>query len=206
MKIILADIHEPLIEAWQNLFETKADITIHHGSIFDIESDAIVSPANSYGYMDGGIDLYLSQFLGWHVQDRLQEKIKVIHHGELLVGLAEIVPTDHQQFPYLISAPTMRVPKILGASSVNPYLATRAILRLVLYGAFENGENIRDKVKSVAIPGLGTGVGQVPPDICAKQMYQATSDILWGDYEFPGSWVAAVRKEEAITIPSKNWQ
>lgn len=206
MNIILADISESLIEAWQEQFESKTEITIHYGSIFDVEADAIVSPANSYGYMDGGIDLYLSRFLGWHVQDRLQEKIKSFHHGELLVGLAEIVPTDHQRFPYLISAPTMRVPKVLGSTSVNPYLSMRAILRLVLYSSFENGNQVKDTVKSVAVPGLGTGVGQVPPDICAKQMYQAIADIMWQEYQFPGSWVAAVRKEEAITVPSKDWK
>ncbi len=155
--------------------------------------------------MDGGIDLYLSQFLGWHVQDRLQEKIKSVHHGELLVGTADIVPTDHERFPYLIAAPTMRVPTILGDTSVNPYLAMCAILRLVRYGKFVDGTSIAEKVKSVAIPGLGTGVGQVPPDMCARQMYQAVSDILWDQYNFPGSWVAAVRAQEALTKPSKDW-
>ena len=206
MKIYLADLNQPLVEAWQAVFESHSDIIIHHGSIFDLETDAIVSPANSFGYMDGGIDLHLSNFLGWHVQEQLQEKIKSVHHGELLVGIAEIVATEHPQFPYLISAPTMRVPKILGSSSMNPYLAMRAILRLVLHGTFEDDKFIRDRVKSVAIPGLGTGVGQVPPNICAQQMYQATHDILWQKYQFPGSWVAALRNEEALTIPSKDWQ
>ena len=30
--------------------------------------------------------------------------------GELLVGQADIVETDHETFPWLISAPTMRHP------------------------------------------------------------------------------------------------
>src|SRR5881227_3167911 len=36
------------------------------------------------------------------------------HHGELFVGTAEVVETDHAGIPYLIAAPTMRVPMILG--------------------------------------------------------------------------------------------
>ena len=71
--------------------------------------------------MDGGIDLLYSHRLGWHVQERLQKLIKEKYHGELLVGQAEIVETDNQQIPFVISAPTMRVPMIL-KDSVNPYL------------------------------------------------------------------------------------
>ena len=42
------------------------------------------------------------------------------HHGELFVGTAEVVETDHAGIPYLIAAPTMRVPMILGPETVNP--------------------------------------------------------------------------------------
>lgn len=29
---------------------------MHEGSILDVEGDALVSPVNSFGFMDGGID------------------------------------------------------------------------------------------------------------------------------------------------------
>jgi O-acetyl-ADP-ribose deacetylase (regulator of RNase III) len=173
MKLVLADLNQGLVDAWNHVFQSIDDVTIYHGSIFEVTCDAIVSPANSYGYMDGGLDLAISEFLGWHVQDRLQERIKTQHHGELLVGTAELVPTDHPKIPYLISAPTMRVPMVLGKESPNPYLAMRGILLLVKFGAFPDGSPISHAVQTVAIPGLGTGVGQVPPDIlpdkCLKQ-------------------------------------
>ena len=35
-----------------------------------------------------------------------------LHHGELLVGAAEVVETDNPDLPFLIAAPTMRVPTI----------------------------------------------------------------------------------------------
>jgi O-acetyl-ADP-ribose deacetylase (regulator of RNase III) len=84
--------------------------------------------------MDEGLDLKISLFFGWHVQDRLQQIIRTKHHGELLVGTAEIVKTDHPRIPYLICAPTMRVPMIF-EQTVNVYLAIRAVLILVVWEA-----------------------------------------------------------------------
>ena len=65
-----------------------------------IESDyvaqpagAMVSPANSFGIMDGGLDLAIRDTLGLVVQHRVQRTIVDRHHGELPIGCAEIVAT-----------------------------------------------------------------------------------------------------------------
>ncbi|MFK7969859.1 MAG: hypothetical protein AB8F95_05800 [Bacteroidia bacterium] len=50
-----------------------------------------------------------------------------MYYGEILVGQADIIPTDSEVFPYLISAPTMRHPMTI-ARTPNVYLAFRAIL------------------------------------------------------------------------------
>lgn len=71
MKIVLADLQGKLIEAWQTLGGKKAYVTTYHGSIFEVACDALVSPANSFGYMDGGLDMAISRFFGWHVQVRM---------------------------------------------------------------------------------------------------------------------------------------
>lgn len=173
MEIILADLNKAVTRAWENEFAASKNIAIHRGSIFELQCDAIVSPANSFGFMDGGLDLKISEFFGWQIQARLQELIKTEHHGELLVGAAQIVNTGHPKIPYLISAPTMRVPMVLGAETVNVYLATRAVMLLVGFGILIDGTPIKDIVKTVAIPGMGTGVGRVPPSVCARQMRQA---------------------------------
>jgi O-acetyl-ADP-ribose deacetylase (regulator of RNase III) len=197
MKIILADLQVSVINEWKKQFSGDENITIYQGSIFDIEADALVSPANSFGFMDGGLDMLISKFFGWHVQDRLQAVIKNKHHGEIIVGAAEIVPTDHSKLPFVISAPTMRVPMILGRESVNVYLATRAVLLLVKYGKFEDDSLVRDKVKSVVFPGMGTGVGRVPPEICARQMKQAIQDVNIHN-EFPQSWSDAQKRHQLL--------
>jgi O-acetyl-ADP-ribose deacetylase (regulator of RNase III) len=46
-----------MVEAWQKYFTGIADVRISHSDIFESSAGAIVSPANSFGYMDGGIDL-----------------------------------------------------------------------------------------------------------------------------------------------------
>ena len=173
------------------------DVTVHHGSIFEVDCDALVSPANSFGFMDGGLDMRISEFFGWQVQERLQRLIRERHHGELLVGTAEIVPTDHPAIPYVISAPTMRVPMILGRETINVYLATRAILLLIEHGRLVDGTPVRDLVHSVAIPGMGTGVGKVPAEICARQMKQAILAVR-GPNWFPRTWSEAQRRHQLL--------
>ena len=201
MNIILTSVEAELAKAWQRFCGDLDFVTVHHGSIFDLSCDAVVSPANSFGFMDGGIDMLYSQFFGWHVQERLQERIVDRHHGELLVGAAEIIETDNPDLPFLIAAPTMRVPTIL-RDSVNPYLAARAALLLVKHGLFAGGtyegERVSDYVETVAFPGLGTGVGRVDPNTCAHQVRAAIDSALLGRSVFPGSWADAQQRPQRL--------
>jgi len=192
MKIVLAAIDRHLEKAWKNSCGDLDFVTVHDGSIFEVNCDAVVSPANSYGFMDGGIDGLYTKHFGQIVQDRVRMAILERHHGELLVGSAEVVETDDPKIPYLIAAPTMRVPMVLGADTVNPYLATRAVLLLARHGLFASGpragQKISDHVRSIAFPGMGTGVGSVPPAIAARQMRAAIDDGLRSKARLPKSW------------------
>ncbi|MEO7718210.1 MAG: macro domain-containing protein [Capsulimonas sp.] len=197
--IILTAVDGGLESAWREHCGDFPNVTIHCGSIFDVSCDALVSPANSFGFMDGGIDMLYSRRFGWELQNRLQEAIVARHHGELLVGAAEIVQTEDPTFPYLIAAPTMRVPMVLGYT-VNPYLAARAVLLLVKHGNFADGghagERIGDYVQTIAFPGLGTGVGRVGPNTCAHQVRRALDEVVGGEPFFPRSWVEAVQRHK----------
>lgn len=135
--------------------------------------------------MDGGIDALYSQEFGWNIQLHLRRLIADFHEGELLVGAAEIVATGSEKHPYLIAAPTMRVPMILDRKTINPFLATRAALLLATRGAFKAGPlagtRLRDHIQNVAFPGMGTAVGQVSVTLCARQMRAALSQVLQED-------------------------
>ena len=201
MQIILTAVDDALAEAWQRFCGDLEFVRVHRGSILDIPCDAIVSPANSFGFMDGGIDAVYLRHLGPEIQDRVQSVIRERHHGELLVGAADLVETNHPSIPYLIVAPTMRVPMIL-TDSINPYLAARAVFRLIKHGRFWSATDqegpIRDKIRSVALPGLGTGVGQIRPEVCARQVRQAIEDIILDRFTSPQSWLEASIRHQLL--------
>lgn len=209
MKIVLCDINEPLIEAWNEVFadwmiredrQEDFEIQIIRDNIFNQPVDAIVSPANSFGFMDGGLDYLISKMVGWDVQDTLKNIIQAEFHGELLVGQAHVVKAKKStaRFPYVISAPTMRVPMILGPNSINVYLAAKALINACKEPNYP-GEM---RFNSIVVPGLGTGVGQVPVDVCAKQMRQGFEDALFSN--FPGSWKEAQVRHQLLTTDLSN--
>jgi O-acetyl-ADP-ribose deacetylase (regulator of RNase III) len=201
MQIILSAVENSLADAWEKFCGDLDFVSIHRGSILDLYCDAVISPANSYGFMDGGIDgLYLDYF-GREIQARVRRQIYDHHRGELVVGNADIVETGDPKIPFLIIAPTMRVPMVL-YDSVNPYLAARAIFLLVSSGIFLSGtyqgKKIEGKVQTIAIPGLGTGVGKVGYNTCAHQVRQAIGDILLGNYRMPQSWAEASERHQLL--------
>src|SRR5262245_26939492 len=130
MKIVLSAIDDRLSDAWKRRCGDLDFVEFHQGSILDVQCDAVVSPANSYGFMDGGIDgIYLDHF-GPDIQMRVRRQILDYHSGEILCGQADVVETLNAKIPFLVFAPTMRVPMVL-KDSVNPYLAARAIFLLL---------------------------------------------------------------------------
>lgn len=164
----LRDMSAEMVQAWQKYFAGIANVRISHGDIFESSADAIVSPANSFGYMDGGIDLVYLHGFGWELQTRLQTHLKSDHDGELPVGQATIVETFDTDIPYLVSAPTMRVPMNV-ANTVNAYLAFRAAIRAIKQHNREQPGTIR----TVLCPGLCTAIGRMPPELAARQMAAA---------------------------------
>ena len=197
MQIVLAATDDDLVRAWESTCGNIENVKIHHGSIFDVKCDAIVSPGNSFGFMEYGLDLEILEYFGGHVQERLQKLIQTRHHGELLVGTAEVVDTDHFEVPYLIAAPTMRVPTVL-TETVNIYLATRAVLTHVKSGTVPDGTPVKHIIETIAIPDMGMEMGKVPPDICALQMKVALENILLSQYEFPKSWLDAQKSHDFL--------
>jgi hypothetical protein len=93
----LRDIDHDVVRAWEKYFKGVANVRISHGDIFEKPADAIVSPANSFGYMDGGIDLVYLRRFGWELQTRLQAHLRAgdnsrdIRHSHSLSGQR----TDH---------------------------------------------------------------------------------------------------------------
>lgn len=201
MKIVLTAIQDSFAKSWESYCGDLDFVEIYKGSILDVDCDAVVSPANSFGFMDGGIDGVYMEYFGHEIQLKVRRQIFDHHHGELLVGAATIVETGSDRIPFLIAAPTMRVPMMLH-ESVNPYLAARAVFLLIKEGIFQSGEYegeaIADRVNMVAFPGLGTGVGRVGSKTCARQVRAAINDVILGNYTMPKSWAEASERHQLL--------
>ncbi len=177
-----------LYDACQKELEQFENISIHVGDILKFSGDAIVSPANSFGYMDGGLDLKYSQFFGWDLEKRLRKHIEEEFFGEIPVGNATIIDIEHGPFKYLISAPTMRVPMDV-SKTTNAYLAFKAILENTIS---HNRINPSKQITSIYCPGLGTGEGKLPVDLFAKQVRYAYEAVALGNFVKQGGLVGAV--------------
>lgn len=201
LQVILAAVESPLADAWERFCGDLPFVTVHRDSILDAATDAVVSPANSYGFMDGGIDAQYLDHFGPEIQSRVRRQIYDHHAGELLVGVADIVETGHETIPFLIAAPTMRVPMVL-RDSPNAYLPARAVFLLIQRRTFANGtfagQRIADHVHTVALPGLGTGVGRIGFNTCARQVRAAIDDVLLSSYKMPRSWAEASERHQLL--------
>ncbi|HYQ68210.1 MAG TPA: macro domain-containing protein [Actinophytocola sp.] len=178
LRLVLCAIEDALAEAWESAADGRPEVHTHRGSTLDVPADAVVSPANSYGWMRGGIDaVYARTFPS--LEQHVRSAVLAYHGGELPVGQAVIVPTDASAPAWLISAPTMRSPgELLPPDTVHPYLAARAVFRLWRDGRLEDGRPVRAVVSTIAMPGLGTGVGGVPASVCARQVMAAWDEVL----------------------------
>lgn len=181
-ELYLVDLQAELCACWKESFRHHSNVHIYNCRFEEInEYDCIVSPANSYGLMDGGIDLAIRNYYGMRVQYNVQKVIKKKYYGEQPVGTSIIALTEHEEHPFIAHTPTMRVPMDI-SNTDNVYNAMFAMLRAVANFNKDNAFCI----KRVLCPGLGTATGKVAPNEAARQMALAyahfmkpTSNMNW---------------------------
>ena len=126
-------------------------IIIEKGDLTKISCDAIVNPANSFGYMGGGVAGAIKRVGGVEIEKEAISKAP-IELGKAIVTKSGTLPCK-----FVIHAPTMKRPAIR-IDVENVRLATKA--------SFETG--VKLNIKSIAIPGMGTGVGGVSSEKAAE--------------------------------------
>ena len=163
-----------LVNSWRDEFAPHPSVAITHDTIFAVDANTLVSPANSFGVMDGGLDAKLRDFFGPQIEGRVRQSIAQQYHGELPVGLACTVETGHERYRYLICAPTMRCPADV-SGTVNAYLAMKAIL---------NEAICHPSPLQVAVPGLCSLTGRMSASQVARQMRIAYERVVVGKYRY----------------------
>ena len=180
MKIYLLDINKEMTDAWNKYFNNIEDVEIIHDDFANfmdnhLNIEAVVSPANSFGLMDGGYDAAITDYFGETLMKEVQLKIIFDWYGEQPVGTSISVPIYSRIFntvlgsknPILIHTPTMRTPESIKDSRII-YQCMRTTLI----------EALRQNVKSIVIPAFGGCCGKVPYDQIARMMYLAYNQIM----------------------------
>jgi O-acetyl-ADP-ribose deacetylase (regulator of RNase III) len=173
LRISICDQNKDVATIFAQIFKEEERIEILCGDLLNISADCIVSPANSFGDMGGGLDKAIDDFFSGKAQTYVQRHIQAEYFGELPVGVASVLSMDSKDYPFLIIAPTMRIPGNVG-KSINAYLAMRAILVAVI----KHNRFSTPKIKHILMSSLCTGVGGMPYEEAGEQMLKATTNIL----------------------------
>jgi O-acetyl-ADP-ribose deacetylase (regulator of RNase III) len=177
LRLSLCDRDAGVATTLAGAFADADAVEVVEGNLLDLECDGVVSPANSFGDMGGGIDKAIDDFHRGAAQRAVMAAIAEHFLGELPVGAALVVEVAARRFPFVVAAPTMRVPGGLD-DTINAYLAMRAALVAVL----RHNQGAGRPVRSLAVPGLCTGVGAMHPADAASQMRAAYDSVLGGQW------------------------
>ena len=176
MKLLFISIDTKVIDALSEVFKDISNIKCIVGNILDLEYESetmFMSPANSLGFLDGGLDAaYMKMFPD--IQKKVQDKIRTLGKTTALgryylpIGSAIVVPVQNNCT--LVSAPTMFLPHDVSLTN-NAYHAMMAtFMAFHKYG----------KCKYLIATGLCCGYGKMDPVVSAKQIRQAYDDFLNG--------------------------
>ncbi len=170
VRVVLVDINHKMVKAWQETFEENPEVEIVVGSMLDQTVDAFVTPTNSRGSMDGGLDAVIKKHFGSSIETRVQKSIGQMYSSQMPVGYATCVTTNRPKPAWLISTPTMVSSSEDISDTLNVALSCAAAFQAVhIQNMLEPGS-----IDSVALPGLGANTGKVPAEICA--------DLMWSGY------------------------
>ncbi len=178
LRVSLSDRNPEVAKALAARFDGVDGVEVLEGDLLDLDCDALVSPTNSFGFMDGGVDQAIDRFYGGAAQRVVLDRIAERFYGELPVGSATVIGMPSARFPFLVVAPTMRVPGD-SRDTINAYLAMRAALVAVL----DHNGGGGGRIASVAVPGLCTGVGWMSAEESASQMRAAYDMIVCGGWK-----------------------
>ena len=144
MKVVVADQNKLALQALKDYVPT---FEWHEGDPLAYEIDAVVSPANTAGIMNGGYDATLRRHFGNTLEYRVRMSIK---EKPIAVGEARAIQTVDPKVKWLIVSPTVSIAAdgLSGHESVSYAAAYRSVLAANKAGA-----------SCLGMTGLATGAG-----------------------------------------------
>lgn len=192
-QLTLVDPKTDLCKEWNEAFNPFPEVEVVNGYFEEIPNiDCMVSAANSFGLMDGGVDLAIINHFGDALEKRIQQHILDHYFGEQSVGTSFIIDVLNGNNQYVAHTPTMRVPMAITETD-NVYIAMKAMLEAVWKF---NKENMGKEIKKVACPGLGTATGRMPFKETARQMALAYKNFIAPNKTI--DWRIAQSRQQAI--------
>ena len=163
MDVLIADRKPAVITAVE---ECNPSFDFELGDPLAYDIDAVVSPANTMGIMNGGYDAVLRRYFGVTIEMRVRQYIDKF---PVSVGEAISVLTGHEKVPYLIVSPTVSVSGegLSGHESVSYSCAYASVIAAHKRGASYLG-----------MTGLGTGVGGLSVRDAVRQQVKGIEDAL----------------------------
>lgn len=171
MDIYLVDVNDKIVDALKKEFKPFGEVKVikddfAHFMETHKDVECIVSPANAFGYMDGGYDKAIADYFGKEVEQEVQRFIDKHLFGEQPVGSSIMVDISNTN-KKLIHTPTMRLP-----SPIKDPFVIYQCMRTTLMVAF------KAKVSSIVIPSFGGATGKVKPKVIATYMRLGYEQIL----------------------------
>ena len=196
IQIHLIDINQNMTNIWENFFKNIPNVYIHNTDLHTFLNqnqniEAIVSPANSFGLMDGGYDKAIIDYFGKGLMEDVQKSILLKWYGEQPICTSITVPITNRtivdnignrKYAVLIHTPTMRTPEVITDSKIVYHC-----MRSTLIEAMKQG------VKSIVVPAFGGCTGQVDKRELANMMRLAYEQLINPPTEI--SWNTPLRFE-----------
>jgi O-acetyl-ADP-ribose deacetylase (regulator of RNase III) len=163
------------------------------------DNTCFVSPANSIGFMDGGIDLVLSRTIMPGIESKVKRRIRELGIlttiGRPYLPIGSVITVHHDDTTHLIVAPTMFLPHDVSGTQ-NAYWSFFAALKM--------WKKLCDKADiryNLVVTSHCCGYGKMSENESARQMKKAYDDFISNSGP-----VAVTEFDDCIIFPNRDME
>lgn len=138
----------------------SVEIVVKMGDLTEEEADALVNAANNELWMGGGVAGALRRKGGKAIED------EAVGKGPIPIGEAVATSAGSLKAKYVIHGAVMGMDFNTDAEKI----------REATVNTLKRAEEL--KLKTIAFPAFGTGVGRFPPEKAAEAMFQGVKEYL----------------------------